>query len=642
MPRYSKLFRLDRVLLIRIRDPAKTNCHLFSDWNKMRNNQSQLLRNAQNRRGSAAMVVLFCFVVLSLSAAAGYRFFYADNGGIDTAKLIRDSVRLGAFDHIVLEQGEIESSSNQVVTCEVKSRAGSGVAILWVVDEGTRVKKGDKLVELDVAELETREKEQKIAVITAEARLATAEAQLEQAKIARLEYLDGQYKTDEKEILASKAIAEQNLRKAKLAIESSERLVSKGLVKSLQLEADRFAVANAQNNLDVADAKLQVLQNLTKQKMLVQYDSDIEAATAALSAAESELLEEKAEYEDIKEQIGKCILYAPADGVVVHANRYSSRGGSAEFVVEAGATVRERQEIIRLPDPSLMQVKCKINESRVTLIREGMPAKIEVDAIPGLKLVGRVKKVNRYAEPGSWMSSSVKEYATIVEILDPPEKIRTGMTAEARLFVEQLPEALQVPIQALYEHGEDFYTLVQRGEESFETVNVTVQATNDKMAAINNGLKNGESVVLNLRDHLSLMSLPELETEDNSALQDISQDAGPDQASQAGGPGADGSKSGKAGPRGGGQRPPGGQGGPSGQGGPRGGGRPDIGMIVSSSMARSDTDGDGKLSAAEIEAIDSQFRSMVKAADKDGDGEVTKAELTESIKSRMGGGGGRP
>ena len=65
-------------------------------------------------------------------------------------------------------------------------------------------------------------------------------------------------------------------------------------------------------------------------------------------------------------------------------------------------------------------------------------------------------------------------------------------------------------------------------------------------------------------------------------------------------------------------------------------------MIVSSSMARSDTDGDGKLSAAEIEAIDSQFRGMVKAADKDGDGEVTKAELTESIKSRMGGGGGRP
>ncbi len=60
------------------------------------------------------------------------------------------------------------------------------------------------------------------------------------------------------------------------------------------------------------------------------------------------------------------------------------------------------------------------------------------------------------------------------------------------------------------------------------------------------------------------------------------------------------------------------------------------------SMDRSDTDRDGKLSASEIEAIDAQFRSGVKAADTNGDGVVTKDELTKSIQSRMGGGGGRP
>ena len=605
----------------------------------MRNRQSRAWRSNQIRFGGTGLVVLVCLLLVGVSAAAGYRVFYANDGRVDTAKLIRDTASRAPFDHIVLEQGEIESSSNQVVTCDVKSRGGSGVAILWVVDEGTKVKKGEKLVELDSSELEAREKEQKIAVITAEARLATAEAQLEQAKIARKEYLEGQYTTDEKTIMAEKAIAEQDLRKAKLAIESSERLVSKGLVKSLQLEADRFAVANAQNKLGVADAKLQVLQNLTKQKMLVQYDSDIEAATASRSAAESELLEEKSEYEDITQQIQKCILYAPADGVVVHANRYSSRGGSAEFVVEAGATARERQELIRLPDPTLMQVSCKINESRVTLIREGMPAKLSVDAIPGLKLVGRVKKVNRYAEPGSWMSSSVKEYATIIEIIDPPESIRTGMTAEAQIFVEQLPDALQVPIQSLYEHGEEFYTLVQRGEDQFDTVVVDVQATNDKMAAVRSGIEEGDSVILNLRDHLDLMDLPELVIEDNSSMRDISTDAGPESS----GPSRD--SGGEENSRGGGpgQREGGFGGGPPGgpRGGQGGGGRPDLGTIVARSMERNDTDGDGKLSASEIEAIDSQFRDGVKAADSDGDGVVTKDELTKSIQARMGGGGGR-
>ena len=606
----------------------------------MTRNNLRPSRDGLTRQGAAGILVLICLFLIGASIFAGYRTLYSDSGRVDTTKLIRSTATVAPFDHIVLEQGEIESSSNQVVTSEVKSRGGSGIAILWVVEEGTRVKEGDKLVELDRAELETREKEQKIAVITAEARLATAEANLEQAKIARKEYLEGLFIQEEKGILAKRAVAEQQLRTATLKLQSGERLVSKGLAKSLQLEADQFAVADAQNKLDVEDAALKVLRNLTKQKMLVQYDSDIEAATASLSAAESELLEEKAEYEDVSSQIDKCVMYAPADGVVVHANRYSSRGGSAEFVVEAGATVRERQEIIRLPDPTLMQIKCKINESRVTLIREGMPAKISVDAIPGLQLVGRVKKVNRYAEPGSWMSSSVKEYATIVEIIDPPENIRTGMTAEAQIFVEQLPDALQVPIQALYEHGNDFYTLVQRGDDQFETVTVKVQATNDQMAAIESGLQEGDSVILNLRDHLDLMDLPELVTEDNSDLRDLSEDAGPDQSGDS----QDRPMKGPAGKSTGDANGASGRGAAGGFGGPGGGagGRPNISTIVDRSMERSDTDGDGQLSASEIEAMDSQFRGFIKAADGDGDGIVTKAELMKSFQSRMGGGGGRP
>jgi len=606
----------------------------------MTRNNLRPSRDGLTRQGAAGILVLICLFLVGASIFAGYRTLYSDSGRVDTTKLIRSTATVAPFDHIVLEQGEIESSSNQVVTSEVKSRGGSGIAILWVVEEGTRVKEGDKLVELDRAELETREKEQKIAVITAEARLATAEANLEQAKIARKEYLEGLFIQEEKGILAKRAVAEQQLRTATLKLQSGERLVSKGLAKSLQLEADQFAVADAQNKLDVEDAALKVLRNLTKQKMLVQYDSDIEAATASLSAAESELLEEKAEYEDVSSQIDKCVMYAPADGVVVHANRYSSRGGSAEFVVEAGATVRERQEIIRLPDPTLMQIKCKINESRVTLIREGMPAKISVDAIPGLQLVGRVKKVNRYAEPGSWMSSSVKEYATIVEIIDPPENIRTGMTAEAQIFVEQLPDALQVPIQALYEHGNDFYTLVQRGDDQFETVTVKVQATNDQMAAIESGLQEGDSVILNLRDHLDLMDLPELVTEDNSDLRDLSEDAGPDQSGDS----QDRPMKGPAGKSTGDANGASGRGAAGGFGGPGGGagGRPNISTIVDRSMERSDTDGDGQLSASEIEAMDSQFRGFIKAADGDGDGIVTKAELMKSFQSRMGGGGGRP
>ncbi len=68
---------------------------------------------------------------------------------------------------------------------------------------------------------------------------------------------------------------------------------------------------------------------------------------------------------------------------------------------------------------------------------------------------------------------------------------------------------------------------------------------------------------------------------------------------------------------------------------------PDVNTIVASTIERSDTDGDGKLSAEEIGSIDSRFQPMVTAADSDGDGSVTRAELTAAMKARFSGGGDR-
>lgn len=626
--------------------------------------------------------LLVCLILLGVIGAVGYRVVFDNGSLVDLKDLITQRVSRGSFDHIVLEQGEIESSSNTEVVCNVKSRGGGGVAILWAIDEGARVSKGDKLVELDSSELELRLKEQRIQVITEEARVTTAQAQLEQARISKEEYLQGVFKTEEAAILSEQAIANQNLRKAELAKQSSERLVAKGLIDSLQLDADKFAMINATNQVQSTQGRLNVLRNLTKKKMLVQFDSEIEAAAAALSAASAELMEEQNELDNIEDEIESCVLYAPSDGVVVHANRFSNRGGGAEFVVEPGATVRERQAIIRLPDPTQMQVKCKINESRITLIKPGMPVKIAIDAIPDMKLKGIVRKVNRYAEPNGFFSSSIKEYATTIEIIDPPENIRTGMTSEVQIFVEQLENALQIPIQALYEHGGNLYTLVQRSPTTFDTVAVQIGATNDTMASIADGLKENDLVVLNLREHLTLMDLPDLEDEDNSEMRDLGGQysgafginagggvpaaEGDAPGGGGGGPGDGGGLGGGGGPGAadrdgasfgpiGGERPGGGPwngggpgggppaagfgGGPAGPGG--GGGMPSPIEMVSRTMQRSDADGDGKLSADEIATIDERFRSGVADADANGDGEVTRAELTASMQKRFGGGAER-
>ena len=209
------------------------------------------------------------------------------------------------------------------------------------------------------------------------------------------------------------------------------------------------------------------------------------------------------------ESIDECTLRAPKDGQVVYANVYSRHG--SEFVVEAGAKAREGQTLIRIPDPQAMQVKARINESRVTLVRPGQTATLQFDSFGDEEFSGVVTHVNQYAEPSSWTRGSIKEYSTFIKILDPPKGMRPGLSASVRVHVDYKAEAKQVPVQALCEHQGEFFVLVKRGD-SFVTEQVRVGASNDKtVVLLTETIEVGDQVALHPRRYESLLVLPELE-----------------------------------------------------------------------------------------------------------------------------------
>ncbi|MFO0940611.1 MAG: HlyD family efflux transporter periplasmic adaptor subunit [Pirellulales bacterium] len=529
--------------------------------------QSNYLRfRSSKRSGRALLTIIILLVILGSGGYAWNRFVGQKEASGLTEEPILFEVIKGPFDHIVLEQGEIESSSNIDVVNEVKARGATGMTILSVVPEGTYVKKSDKLVELDASGLQDELSAQRIKVLGAEAQVISSEATVSTNEIALQEYLEGTYQSERKAILSEIDVAEQSLRKSELNLDSARRLAAKGMLKGLQIEAEEFSVSNARNVLESAQARLKVLDELTKEKNRVQLASNIEASKAKLSSDKNVLSEEQSKQRDIEDLIKKCTIFSPADGIVVYNNE-RGRGGSVDFMVKEGAVVRERQTILKLPDPTRMQVKALVNESRIVRIAPGMPCKVKVSAYPN-EMLARVKRVNKYAEPGSWFSSSVKEYAAYLEIVEPPEAIRTGMSAEVRIFVEQIPEALQVPVHGVYEFRGHIFCLVKNpntdkpGEEPFLTREVKIGATNEANVTITEGLAEGDQVVLNPRRFENLMKLPEIEEVEKRdelkklAAEPMKFDAGPG----AGGMGGRGA--------GGGQGRPGGM----------GGGRPSAGM----------------------------------------------------------------
>jgi multidrug efflux pump subunit AcrA (membrane-fusion protein) len=594
-----------------------------------------------------ALVALAILTVLG----GGAVFYFSRQSSDKEEKPLTAVTEIKPFEFVVVEQGEVESSENVEVKCEVKGFNGT-TAILWVIPEGTQVKEGDLLVRLDASTEQQTKLQQEVLCNTAKALVVQSQNLYEAALIAREEYLEGTFKQEQQLIQSEIFQAEENLRRAQLAARSGANLADKGLTRPQQLEADKFAVEKARLELDSAQTKLRGLQEYTKAKMLKTLESDIATQKAKWDSDLKSYEIEQQKLKDVLDQIAKCEIRSPGAGQVVYANLVSSRGGNAEFIVEPGAMVREQQTIIRLPNPAKMQVKARINESQITAMRAGMPAKVRIDAFDAQQtLNGVVSKVNEYPEASSWFSSPIKQYLTFIQITNPPKEIRPGLTAEVSIQVERRPEALVAPVQSIYDHFGTIYCLVY-DNGAFEAREVEIGSANDKFVVIESGMKPNETVVMNPRRWLSKVNLPEPPEPVISPEEQIADGAAPDAAGQyASGDGPSGAPNvpggAPGGPEGVGARPgSGGPGAPGGRGAPGGptargpgdapGGGFNPAMIVTRAF-ESDANGDGLLSSEEIPADRAE---RWKGADANNDGSLTRPELTSFINQRIAAGGG--
>lgn len=422
-------------------------------------------------------------------------------------QLVVERAKIGDFVHDVVERGEIESSANVNVSCEVQSQNSEGVRIIEIIPEGSLVKTGDFLVKLDDALLRTERAKQLIAVNTSEAALAKARNDLDAFHAAKREYEEGTYKQDVAKLESERFLALENANRAEASLKYSTRMWARGYINRIKLESDQFAVDRYRKELEVAEIKLDVLRNYTKDKTIKKHETDIKTSEANVNAERAKHQVELEKLNQIERQIEKCQIKAPIDGQVVYAEmeRWRSNGDDA---IRPGTRVREQQVIIRLPDPKQMQVKARISEARVDRVKAGMPVQIELDALPGLQLHGRVKKVNPYPSNDNWFNSNVKEYATFVEILDPPPALRPGMSAHVAIRVESKSHVLQVPVQAVVERGKKFYCLLRDAQGKLAAREVLIGHTNEKFLVIREGLSKGQEVVLNPRAHLEEVGLP--------------------------------------------------------------------------------------------------------------------------------------
>lgn len=577
------------------------------------------------RNGISVIVVLISLVSVTLVAGGIFYFGFRNTDDRVAIQPILAPVEKGDFVSQVLDQGEVQSSENVEIRCQARARNGA-INVISLVTEGSTVKPGDFLVRLDSTSFEKELETQKVAVANAETGVIQAEAALAAANATLKEYEQGVFvekqKTIQNEIFdAETAIqtARQEETQAKAVLEHSRKLQNKGFITNQQLESDTYALQRAklsvkkgENSLALAIQKLEVLEKITYEKEVNTIRSDIRAAEVKLKNQQEAYKVEQNQEQEIIEQIANCEVTVPegVEGQVVYGKE-SSRGGN-EWVLEEGASVRENQVMIRLPNPEKMEIKALINEQSITRIRKDMPVSIKVDALNNVVLRGIVTKVNQYAESSGWMSSSVRKYAVIVKIINPPETLKPGMNASCSIQVESQEDVLKAPIQTVYAVGNRQFCLVKKGENQWETREIEVADDNSQVVWIKSGVEPGEQLVMNPGAYTEYMDLPEQNLEERV---EISEE---EKAKAIAESKSDGASEGKG-----------------------GGGRGQFTMPESGSalVKQKDTDADGKLTKEEVGSPFSMFFDRV---DGDKDGFLSVEELDKSIQmmKRMRAGGG--
>jgi multidrug resistance efflux pump len=350
---------------------------------------------------------------------------------------------------------------------------------------------------------------------TAEATETNALA-IDFSKYATLDKLgDGEAKQKIRKFEDDLQVAQKELGQAKTTLEGTRRLFDKGFVTKTDLQRDEIAFENSRLKVQTAESARDLFlkydfiksaeETLSKFADAVRgFDKARRVAISRQAQARAKLKSAQGQYQiqlrqrnDLNEQLEKCSIRAKKTGLVVYGGAGDDMfyyGG--EERIREGATVRERQAIITIPDMTRMAVKVKIHESYIKKIKKGQKARVTVDAFPDKVLSGEVTKVGVLPDSQNrWMNPDMKVYLTTIAIDGTQDWTKPGMSAKVEILVNKIDNCVYVPVQAVSPDGDRQVCFVAHGLKP-EKCDVEVGEFNDEFIQIKTGLKEGDRVLL--------------------------------------------------------------------------------------------------------------------------------------------------
>jgi HlyD family secretion protein len=268
------------------------------------------------------------------------------------------------------------------------------------------------------------------------------------------------FKLDDKELQQQRASNLTDIEKAKLSLEKAERdhkraqqLLAGKLISQELYDDTKTTYDLARNSLESAQRALAIIdEHLTKTEVRAPFNCTVLTRPVSIGQAVS-----------------------GSDGF---------NGGT---------------EVLTIADLNAMIINAQVNQADVPRLKVGEKVEVTVEAVAGLRATGTVERIS----PQAIIKNNIKGYPARIVLKNVDERIRPGMTANVKIPVASADNVTAVPLAAVFtektsEDGPmERFVYVQQGD-TFEKRNVKVGVSDFFYAEIQDGLKEGEIVTLEI------------------------------------------------------------------------------------------------------------------------------------------------
>jgi RND family efflux transporter MFP subunit len=368
-------------------------------------------------------------------------------------------VERGPFVDFLPFRGEIRPERSVVLSAP--SSGGGDMQIVQIVANGAAVHAGDPVVVFDptnqqrTTEQRTSELNQALAELEKaraeeQRRRSAAEAELEQARSAAA--------------------------RARLDLDAAE------LLSKVDAEKRTIAVANADRLVKELEERLV---------------AEREIAAVDVAIAEQRVRKARSDLEETQRIIESLTLRAPRDGMVSLLPNFRAGGPMSRSAPEfrRGDRAWSGAAIAELPDLTTVRMALRVDEADRSRLAAGTPVRVRVDAVPDRELDGQISEISVIATPDFSSFPPARNFDVVVTLSGTDPRLRSGMSATARIELDRIEGALMVPATAvLAEQGRHYVFVV--GDTSIERRAVKVQRQGRERIVLESGVAEGERVTV--------------------------------------------------------------------------------------------------------------------------------------------------